>query len=98
MATVIIQGKCYCCGTCTWWKGRIGDAGQCTIPPSSSTINCGTTFWNGLCEQWNECGNMEVRDTAIRHRHRVEWLKRHAWHRALWWEDNALSGIDPYTP
>jgi hypothetical protein len=48
--SVTIDGILYCCGTCYWWTKEEG----CTMPPSPSTVNCGRTEYDNLCEQWTE--------------------------------------------
>lgn len=48
--SVVIDGILYCCGTCYWWNAEQG----CTIPATPSTVNCGKTAYDDLCEQWTE--------------------------------------------
>jgi hypothetical protein len=45
-----IDGMVYCCATCHWWSAEDG----CTISESPSTVNCGRTGPDDLCEQWAE--------------------------------------------
>lgn len=76
MGVVLIDGRRYCCATCFWWQGRVGGEGQCTIPPSPSTVNCGAQDWDSLCEQHDFPDNPEARELAVKHYQKVQWLRK----------------------
>lgn len=46
--TVRIGRRVYCCATCALWRRSIG----CTMAATPSTVNCGRTRFDQLCEQW----------------------------------------------
>lgn len=46
--TVRVSARVSCCGTCALWRRSLG----CTMRASPSTVNCGRTTFDDLCEQW----------------------------------------------
>ena len=44
----LISSRAYHCGNCALWRRAVG----CTMPDSPSTVNCGRTRFDDLCEQW----------------------------------------------
>jgi hypothetical protein len=83
---VEIDGKVYCCGTCHWWVRGTG----CTMPPSPSTVNCGCTQEDDLCEQWTE----KEQPTALE-RHRAKINNPYIRHlRQQHYLDNSIYGTD----
>ncbi len=62
---VTIDGAPYCCWMCRWWRGRLGAWGECTIPATPATVNCGPTNYDDLCEQWDTCDNRDRRKQLL---------------------------------
>lgn len=44
----LIASRTYHCGNCALWRRSVG----CTMPATPSTVNCGRTRFDDLCEQW----------------------------------------------
>jgi hypothetical protein len=81
--SVTIDGVLYCCGSCFYWHPTIG----CRMPATPSTVNCGRTDYDNLCEQWTE-------KTALdRFREKIATPERRAI-RVGHYLDNAINGAD----
>lgn len=61
---IAINGLIYCCGTCAHWRRAVG----CTMPATPSTVNCGRTDFDQLCEQH--------RASHAQRRYRQRWMVR----------------------
>jgi hypothetical protein len=42
----------YTCRRCLAWSSSDGVIGNCTVPETPGTLNCGRTSGNNACEQW----------------------------------------------
>jgi hypothetical protein len=41
------------CRHCYKWQSADGITGNCTMPATEATVNCGRTVWDDCCEQWH---------------------------------------------
>lgn len=80
---VEIDGVIYCCGTCFNWNPDVG----CMMPATPSTVNCGRTNYDDLCEQWAEITELD------RFRAKIGTRKRRE-NRAAHYADGAINGVD----
>lgn len=96
---VIIGRTTYCCGRCALWRRAVG----CTMRATPSTVNCGRTAFDSLCEQWwpSHLSARVVRRWKVRRRlseldrFRVKIsTQRRLENRAAHYADGAIYGVD----
>jgi hypothetical protein len=47
-----IRDLTFGCRTCWFWSSADGARGDCTMPATPATVNCGATQAHQCCEQW----------------------------------------------